>query len=80
MSNAPNKSRAYKEDDSIHLHESLEKARAIRLQVGENARAKRMQAKETANALALVEETALPRSMHNIHDVQCFANFLNRIL
>jgi hypothetical protein len=69
MSNDPNKSRANKEDDSIHLHERLE-----------NARAKRMQAKETANALALVEETALPRSMHNIHDVQCFANFLNRIL
>jgi hypothetical protein len=41
----------------------------------ENARAKRMQAEEIANAPALVEETALPRSMHSIHDVQCFANF-----
>jgi hypothetical protein len=75
MSNDSNKSRVDKEDDCIHLQERLEKARAIRLQVGENARAKRMQAKETANALALVEETALLRSMHSVHDVQCFANF-----
>jgi hypothetical protein len=31
--------------------------------------------KKTANAPALVAETALPRSMHSVHDVQCFANF-----
>jgi hypothetical protein len=78
MNNDPNKSRAYKEDDNIHLMSAwrkLERSNCKLEERFENARAKWMQAEETANALALVEETALLRSMHSVHDVQCFANF-----